>query len=52
MKKYIEAISALNNATLSNPNKDDIERCTESEIYWTNYITFAYDINVNKFFVS
>lgn len=34
MEKYIKAISALNNATLSNPNKDDIERCAESDIFW------------------
>lgn len=34
MEKYIKAITALNYATLSNPNIDDIERCAESDIFW------------------
>lgn len=34
MKKYIKSITALNDATLSNKNTDDIERCAEADIFW------------------
>lgn len=34
MKKYIQSITALNNATLNNDSPDDIERCAESDIFW------------------
>lgn len=36
MEKYIKSISALNAATLSNNNIDDINRCAESDIFWAN----------------
>lgn len=36
MEKYIKSISALNAATLSNNNIDDINRCAEADIFWAN----------------
>lgn len=36
MEKYIKSISALNDATLSNHNMDDVNRCAESDIFWAN----------------
>lgn len=34
MKKYVKAITNLNQLTLKNKNQDDIERYSESDIYW------------------